>query len=114
MIDEFDQMYVWVPRVAIGTLARHPATLVVYLKLLSRSRWARGPRLGSHGVVDLEAGQCVCGREELAAECGTSTGKVRTALAHLSRLGWITTESTTAGTVVTMIGYVQATKAMAE
>ena len=102
---EPDQMYVCVPRIAIGTLARAPVTLAVYLKLLSRARWRPGQRLGHHGVIDLDSGQCVMGRDEIAAECGTSATKVRTAIRHLSQLGYITSESSTAGTVVTIVGY---------
>jgi hypothetical protein len=104
---EIDQMYVWVPRVAIGTLIRHPTTLAVYLKLLSRARWESHSAFFRH-IVDLQPGQALFGREDLAAECGTSTSKIRTAIRQLKALGYITVETTTAGTIATLVGYCSA------
>ena len=83
-------------------LSRDPNTFRVYCELASRARWTAGTCLGSHGVVELSAGQCVLGRAGLARDLGLTERAVRTSLERLSAVGAVTIEATKRGTIVTV------------
>ncbi len=82
-------------------VCRDPNTLRVYLELASRARWTPGTCLGSHGIVDLEPGQCLMGRAELAAAVGLTERAVRTSIERLTTLRVLAIQTTKRGTVVT-------------
>ncbi|MGE3459106.1 MAG: hypothetical protein AB7O24_28575 [Kofleriaceae bacterium] len=103
---DYASNYIKVPRPAIETLCSDPLTLTVFTMCISRARWTAGGVLrGGHGVVQLSPGQAVFGRDELAELCGSTPRRIRTAFSALRSLGYVTTESTSRGTIVTVLGY---------
>lgn len=91
-----------VPHELHRALIRDADSFRVCLELRSRARWTPGPYLGSHGIIELAAGQCVIGRAELAAVLGLTEATIRTCLNRLARLGAITIESTKLGSIITI------------
>ena len=83
-------------------------TAMVWLELEDRARYSEpGPIIGSRGrVIDLDIGEAVLGRRDLADTLGLGVQQVRTALRKLEKLGVISTrESTHLGTVVSLVGF---------
>jgi hypothetical protein len=103
---DYARNYVKVPREAIEQLAGDPLTLAVFALIISRARWTGGAVLrGGHGVIELEPGQAVIGRDELAKLCNTTVSRIRTALLHLKKLGYVAIKTANRGTIVTVLGY---------
>ena len=96
-----------IPHDVHRALRRDPNAYLVYCELASRARWTAGTCLGSHGVVELAAGQCVIGRSDLATALGLSEQTIRTSLNRLARLGAVTIESTKRGSIATLVDYSQ-------
>lgn len=101
-IDIWSRGFVALPRKAIDLIA-DPTAMLVYMIILKRARHEPGPVVTGRGVLDLGIGQCVIGRDELARLLETTPDKIRTALARLKKLGIITTETTSRGTVVSLV-----------
>jgi hypothetical protein len=94
-----------VPRFIVELLALDAIALTVYMVLLGRARYVPGAEYTGHGIAELDIGEAVCGRAELAAKCGTTEAKVRVALERLKRLSIIAIKTTKRGTVVKMLRY---------
>jgi hypothetical protein len=73
---------------------------VIYL--IARAQWGEGTL--KNGRV-LARGQCVVGRKEFAKATGLTEQEVRTLLINLENVRFLTTESTSEGTVVTINNY---------
>ena len=102
----YSSAFVKVPRAIGDQLARDPLLLAVFYVLLSRARYQAGQVIASQGaVIDLEVGQAVYGRGELAMATGASEARLRTALKRLRTLDIITSQTTSRGTVVTLCGF---------
>ncbi len=102
----YSSAFVKVPRAIGDQLARDPLLLAVFYVLLSRARYQAGQVIASQGaVIDLEVGQAVYGRGELAMATGASESRIRTALKRLRTLDIITSQTTSRGTVVTLCGF---------
>jgi hypothetical protein len=104
---DFTRAFLRLPRAVLRELWPDETDLRVYLELLDRAAFQAGPRMVAGRVVTLAVGQCVAGRAELAARCGTSEQTIRTSLNHLQTLRLITIESTSRGSVVTVCGYAE-------
>jgi hypothetical protein len=105
---DYESGYFRARRSVWRALRGDPATVMVWLELEDRARYSeRGPVIGTSGrVVDLELGEAVLGRRELAEALGLGAQQVRTAIKKLSRLGILATrESTHLGTVVKLVGF---------
>jgi hypothetical protein len=107
VVVDFGRDFVKLPRSVIAMLARYPLALTVYLVLLGRARYAPGAAPLGPRLVDLEIGEAVAGRADLAAVCSTSENTIRTALDHLQRLRLITIKTTNRGSKVTICGYAE-------
>lgn len=104
-VPDFTRSYIRVPRAVLRAL--RGTTLIVYLELLDRAAFQAGPRrIGGH-VVTLEIGQCVVGRNELAASCLASESTIRTSLNRLQTLQLIAIQSTSRGSVITVRGLLE-------
>ncbi len=105
MID-YGSAFLKVPREVIEAIGRDANALAVYLTILSRVRWDGPIRVNTgRGSIDLDIGQCVLGREEVAAAVGISIRSARTALQTLATLGIIEQQATNRGTTVTLCGF---------
>ncbi|MDQ3295824.1 MAG: hypothetical protein M3619_04520 [Myxococcota bacterium] len=103
---DYAKNFIKLPRPAVDMLCGAPITLTVLVLIISRARWTPGSVLrGDHGVVDLDVGQAMIGRDEIAKLCNTSASKARTAILRLRQLGYIATRSTSKGMIVTVLGY---------
>jgi len=103
---DFTRGFVKLPRSVLRELLTQPLLLAVYLAVLDRAAYHAGPRLlRGHGVQHLDIGEAVIGRAELAKLCGSTSQSVRTSLAHLKKLGFLTSKSTNLGTRITIVGY---------
>ncbi len=78
---------------------KEPLTLAVFVHLLTNASFKAHRWKG----IELQPGQLLIGREHLSAETGVSQQCVRTALTRLKSTGSITSESTSEGTLVTII-----------
>lgn len=105
MID-YASAFLKVPRAVIEAIGPNANVLAVYLTILARVRWEAAARLNTaRGIVDLDIGQCVLGREEIAAAVGISVRSARTAISALANLGIIAQQTTNKGTTVTLPGF---------
>lgn len=102
---DFSRDWSKTPRRAVEILAPHPELLAVYMVIKSRARRVAGEVITKTGLIHLDAGQAVYGRSELASACGMTEQNARTAISRLKRLGFLTTKSTSRGTVATVCGY---------
>lgn len=93
------------PRAVVRLLLpKNPSAYLVLSIILDRARYTEGPALGNGGLI-LGPGQCVVGRDELAIASGITPAQVRTALDLLKRLEILAIETTSRGTIVTVVGY---------
>lgn len=105
---DYDAGYFRARRSVWRALRGDAPTCMVWLELEERARYSEpGPMIGSRGrVVDLDIGEAVLGRRDLARVLGLGEQQVRTAIKKLQKLGIIRTrESTHLGTVVTLVGF---------
>ena len=102
---DYSRDFVKVPRKIVQVLARDAIALQVYMQLLARARWVEGAEVGLRGLTNLQAGEAVVGRAELAASCFASEGTVRGALIRLQNSRIIAIRSTSRGTIVSLLGY---------
>lgn len=105
------------PKSVHRALRRYHKTNAVYDELLYRAAWLGGERMINGVIVNLAAGECVFGRDELAATLGLTPNEVRTAIKRLKSTRIITTritsnctreittEITTPGTIAKLLGY---------
>ena len=86
-----------------------PFTLAVYVRLAYRARFGEGLAFqrapGHWKELPCEVGQCVFGRDELAAKLRAKPGRVRRALERLAQWGLVTVESTKLGSIATVRHY---------
>lgn len=101
-VDLWAHGFVALPRLAADLVAE-PMALAVMVIILRRARHEAGPVMTDRGALDLQLGQCVVGRDELARLLKTTPAKVRTALARLVTCQIIATETTSRGTVVSLV-----------
>jgi hypothetical protein len=104
---DYSKNYARIPAAIIDKIQHEPLTLAVYNVLVRRVRWDRDRVLLNGRVIELEAGQCVVGRDELAAKLHTTPQRVRSAFVRLSNLEIATSRTTNAGTIVTLCGYAE-------
>lgn len=109
MIDlDYDAGYFRTRRSLWRALRGDAATTMVWLELEDRARYSEpGPMISARGrVVDLDIGEAVLGRRDLADALGLGVQQVRTAIKKLTKLGILRTrESTHLGTVVSLVGF---------
>lgn len=92
-----------VPDALIALLSPRPPLLTVFVTLLQRARYSgAGPKFTAHGIVDLDIGEAVFGRSELAEACGTSEQSIRTAIDQLVKLEILTIRATKRGSIATL------------
>ena len=72
-----------------------------WLKAVLRANWEATHLDGT----PLARGQFVYGREEMAQELGISVQKLRTIVKHLKNMGEMTIETTSKGTIATVVYY---------
>ncbi len=102
---DFDRDFVKFPRKLIELLCDDPLALAVYVALLSRAAWRDGTVITKHGPIDLQRGQAVFGRVEIARLCRASERSSRNALQTLKTVQAIELKPTNHGTIVTIVGY---------
>lgn len=83
----------------------HPNALALFLYLIAKA--SRYPRKAptQHGIVNLEAGQCVTGRNKLKAVFKLSDRNIRTALHFLEKYEYVTIAPTKGYSIITVINY---------
>lgn len=101
----FATNYFKVPREVAEQLLDEPLLFALYSALLMRARYVPGRVPTKQGHVDLDVGQAVYGRDELAHRIGTTPARLRTALARLETLGFLTSHSTSRGSVATLVKF---------
>lgn len=101
---DFRRNFLAMPRDVLRELVSRPVDLAVYAVLCDRAAWFAGPREIKGRMIDLDIGQCVCGRPDLAAATGASDRAIRTALNRLQNDQRIKLEPSKQGTKVTICG----------
>lgn len=105
---DYDAGYFRARRSVYLALRGDVPTLQVWLEIEHRARYsAPGAALGASGrIVNLQLGQAVLGRRDLAETLGLGEQQVRTSLKKLEKLAIIRTdEVTNLGTTVTLVGF---------
>lgn len=106
MAYDYDRDFVKVPRGIARALATDPLGLQVYMAIALRVRWETGREIGKRGEVrDLQPGQAVVGRDDLATVCAASSSSIRRTVIRLQQLGILDIKADSRGTVVTLRGY---------
>jgi hypothetical protein len=109
-IDIWSRGWVPLPRAALDIIGDDAIARAVYIELARRARYTAGrERIPGGGVryVDIEVGQAVCGRGDLADRLHVSVRVIRSALDRLSAWRLIDRLPTHTGSVVTLCGFAE-------
>ena len=103
---DFSRGYIPLPRDLFNlAVSKDHRLWFVFCYFLRRARYKAGKRSTTKGVVDLDVGQLLTGRDEAARDCYLSVRSYRTALKKLVKLGFVTTNSSSLGTIVTVLNF---------
>lgn len=105
VLDERGFIFLWRKIEDSGLLADAP-TCALFLWLALHARVTPARVLPKYGKpVFLRRGQVLCGRAQLAAILNQSERRIRTGLARLTEIEAVTSTSTSAGTIITVVNY---------